>query len=53
MTQIRTHLALLGKPLPIWHTVELLDAAYTRHGLIGGYYVQICKGAAQNCATWR
>jgi glycolate oxidase iron-sulfur subunit len=28
MTQIRTHLELLGRPLPIWHTVELLDAAY-------------------------
>jgi glycolate oxidase iron-sulfur subunit len=29
MTQIRTHLELLGRPLPIWHTVELLDVAYT------------------------
>jgi glycolate oxidase iron-sulfur subunit len=29
MTQIRTHLELLGRPLAIWHTVELLDAAYT------------------------
>jgi glycolate oxidase iron-sulfur subunit len=28
LTQIRTHLELLGRPLPIWHTVELLDAAY-------------------------
>lgn len=28
LTQIRTHLAALGHPLPIWHTVELLDAAY-------------------------
>lgn len=28
MTQIRTHLAALGRPLPVWHTVELLDAAY-------------------------
>jgi glycolate oxidase iron-sulfur subunit len=28
MTQIRTHLELLGRPLAIWHTVELLDAAY-------------------------
>lgn len=27
-TQIRTHLELLGRPLPIWHTVELLDVAY-------------------------
>ena len=29
MTQIRTHLELLGRPLAIWHTVELLDAAYS------------------------
>jgi glycolate oxidase iron-sulfur subunit len=29
MTQIRTHLAALGKPLPVWHTIELLDAAYS------------------------
>jgi glycolate oxidase iron-sulfur subunit len=29
MTQLRTHLAALGRPLPIWHTVEVLDAAYT------------------------
>ena len=29
MTQIRTHLELQGRPLAIWHTVELLDAAYT------------------------
>jgi glycolate oxidase iron-sulfur subunit len=28
MTQIRTHLAALGKPLPVWHTIEMLDAAY-------------------------
>jgi glycolate oxidase iron-sulfur subunit len=28
MTQIRTHLAALGRPLPVWHTIELLDAAY-------------------------
>jgi glycolate oxidase iron-sulfur subunit len=28
LTQIRTHLELLGRPLPLWHTVELLDAAY-------------------------
>ncbi|MBK8050863.1 MAG: 2-hydroxy-acid oxidase [Anaerolineales bacterium] len=28
MTQIRTQLAALGKPIPIWHTVEVLDAAY-------------------------
>jgi glycolate oxidase iron-sulfur subunit len=28
MTQIRTHLELLGRPLAIWHTIELLDAAY-------------------------
>ena len=28
LTQIRTHLELLGHPLPLWHTVEVLDAAY-------------------------
>lgn len=28
MTQIRTHLAALGRPLPVWHTIEVLDAAY-------------------------
>lgn len=31
ITQIRTHLAALGKPLPIWHTIELLDAAYEQN----------------------
>lgn len=29
MNQIKVHLELLGRPLPIWHTVELLDLAYT------------------------
>ncbi|MEJ5199731.1 MAG: heterodisulfide reductase-related iron-sulfur binding cluster [Anaerolineae bacterium] len=28
LVQIRTHLRLAGRPLPIYHTVELLDAAY-------------------------
>ena len=28
MTQIATHLHRLGRPLPLWHTVELLDRAY-------------------------
>jgi len=28
MNQIRTHLELLGNPLPLWHTVEVLDWAY-------------------------
>lgn len=28
MMQIRTHLQALGRPLPIWHTVEVLDRAY-------------------------
>ena len=28
MTQIRTHLAQLGRPLPVLHTVELLAQAY-------------------------
>ncbi|MCB0087207.1 MAG: (Fe-S)-binding protein, partial [Caldilineaceae bacterium] len=27
MTQIQTHLAILGQPLPIWHTVEVLAQA--------------------------
>ena len=29
MTQIETHLKLLGRPLPVCHTVELLDQAYS------------------------
>jgi glycolate oxidase iron-sulfur subunit len=28
MNQIRTHLELLNNPLPLWHTVEVLDWAY-------------------------
>ena len=28
INQIRTHLELLNKPLPLWHTVEVLDWAY-------------------------
>ncbi len=28
MTQIQTHLQQLGHPLPVWHTVEVLDRAY-------------------------
>lgn len=28
LVQIRTHLRAAGRPLPIYHTVELLDAAY-------------------------
>lgn len=28
MMQIRAHLAAAGRPLPVWHTVELLAAAY-------------------------
>ncbi|MGC8779756.1 MAG: (Fe-S)-binding protein [Anaerolineae bacterium] len=32
LVQIRTHLRLAGRPLPIYHTVELLDAAY-RNGV--------------------
>jgi glycolate oxidase iron-sulfur subunit len=29
LTQIRTHLAAAGKrPLPVWHTIEVLDMAY-------------------------
>jgi glycolate oxidase iron-sulfur subunit len=30
MTQIQTHLAALGQPLPIWHTMEVLDRAYAQ-----------------------
>jgi glycolate oxidase iron-sulfur subunit len=30
MVQIQTHLAELGQPLPVWHTLEVLDRAY--HG---------------------
>lgn len=29
MTQIETHLARLGQPLPVWHTMQLLDRAYS------------------------
>jgi glycolate oxidase iron-sulfur subunit len=28
MMQIRTHLAAIGQPLPVWHTMQVLDAAY-------------------------
>ena len=28
MMQIKTHLSAQGKPLPVWHTMELLDRAY-------------------------
>jgi len=28
MTQIQTHLATQGQPLPVLHTMEVLDAAY-------------------------
>ncbi len=28
LTQIRTHLTLLGRPLPAYHTMEILDRAY-------------------------
>jgi glycolate oxidase iron-sulfur subunit len=30
LTQIAAHLARLGRPLPIWHTVQVLDQAYGR-----------------------
>ena len=32
MTQIQTHLVALGHPLPVWHTIELLDQAYGQLG---------------------
>uniref|UniRef100_A0A7C1FJJ4 Glycolate oxidase iron-sulfur subunit n=1 Tax=Caldilinea aerophila TaxID=133453 RepID=A0A7C1FJJ4_9CHLR len=28
IAQIKTHLELLGRPLPLWHTVQVLDWAY-------------------------
>ncbi len=28
MVQIRTHLELLGQPMPVWHTMEVLERAY-------------------------
>lgn len=28
MTQIQSHLGALGHPLPVWHTMEVLDRAY-------------------------
>jgi glycolate oxidase iron-sulfur subunit len=31
LTQIAAHLQRLGRPLPIWHTVEVLDRAYAGH----------------------
>jgi glycolate oxidase iron-sulfur subunit len=34
MTQIQSHLQRMGRPLPVWHTVEVLDRAY--HGVDGG-----------------
>lgn len=30
MTQIQTHLKALGQPLPVWHTIEILDRAYNQ-----------------------
>jgi glycolate oxidase iron-sulfur subunit len=30
MVQIRTHLQALGRPLPVYHTMEVLDRAYSR-----------------------
>ncbi len=30
MTQIAAHLTRLGRPLPMWHTVEVLDRAYAQ-----------------------
>jgi glycolate oxidase iron-sulfur subunit len=28
LTQLQTHLRALGQPLPVWHTVEVLERAY-------------------------
>ncbi len=33
MTQIQTHLQALGNPLPVWHTMEVLDQAYANANL--------------------
>ena len=30
LVQVRTYLAQLGRPLPLWHTVEVLDQAYSQ-----------------------
>lgn len=30
LTQIQAHLKLLGKPLPLYHTIQLLDLAYAQ-----------------------
>lgn len=35
MTQIATHLNQLGRPLPVIHTMQVLDAAYRRQPLPG------------------
>jgi glycolate oxidase iron-sulfur subunit len=32
MIQLRTHLEKMGKPLPVWHTLEVLDRAYRGWG---------------------
>jgi glycolate oxidase iron-sulfur subunit len=32
MTQIENHLAAQGQPLPVWHTLEVLDRAYGGRG---------------------
>jgi glycolate oxidase iron-sulfur subunit len=31
LVQIRMHLERLGQPLPVWHTIEVLDRAYQGH----------------------
>ena len=35
LTQIRSRLAAQGRPLPVWHTMEVLDRAYRRRGPVG------------------
>lgn len=30
MVQIKTHLSALRQPLPVWHTIQLLDQAYNK-----------------------
>ncbi len=33
MVQIRSHLARLEKPVPVWHSIEILDRAYRGEGI--------------------
>jgi glycolate oxidase iron-sulfur subunit len=35
LTQLRNQIRSLGHPLPVWHTMEVLDRAYRSAGLTG------------------